>query len=1282
MNPTACQRLHALTSADPEQGRHLPADLAEHVKGCAACQVELRAATRLLGMLEGVAGDLEPQASPAEVAERAMTPLPKRAATPEPSRRFRPWLWIPVTAAAAVAATLLVVFALGERGSRAPGGGSGAPAGAGPASGPLQAASCERFRPGQAAATPCATGRLFEASQGERLRIALGDGTTLWVNHGSRVQLLPKARRALRLEAGQIFLDVVRQRGLPPLRVELPTGEVDVVGTQLQVLARRDLAVVDVVKGRVIARSGGKDEPVEAGREAILRSAQAPLVRAAADLGAATEWADAKLRVSEGTSGFGTLRAKRAGQKDETELALRLTDHKVTVRIQGSVARTEIEEAFHNDSAHTLEGIYKFPLPAEARIAGLDLLVDGKWEHGAVVERARGDKIWAGVIRNATPKKKRPVEQVEYIWVPGPWHDPALLKWKQGSEFELRIFPIPAKGERRVRIAYTETLSPIPGGRRYVLPLAADPAGRPRAERFTLEARVAGMPADLAVRTAPYDLQATSQGAAVSLRMEQTQFAPKGDLVIDVPEGNLDRELRAFAYRDSAGAGEGYALLSLRPDIPVERRGDALRVLFLVDRSYSTQQLRLGRAADLVGRVTRALGQGAQVQVLACATTCEALSPAFRAAGEDSAADLEARLRRLAPLGSTRLQHALGEAGKALRAAGAPASASRVIYLGDGIPTVGETEPGRLAALAKTHLPGARLTTVSLGGQVDEVVLRSLASAGEGAYISHGPASPMGATALRVLQRQLGEPLRGAALTLPEGLNDVAPAALGVLWPGEERLVLARLVGDVTGRITLRGTLGGAAFERHYEVALRPRPEAGNAFLPRLWAERRIDDLQREGGEARREEIVALSRRHHVLSRHTSLLVLESPAMAKAFGVEDTRPAVEWTGEAAAAEDESRDLSPRLGEDGKDRPAPMPAAKKSMAPRAATSSELDGLLDSGGRGGRAVDGAPLSPPRDEREMRPRPWRGRRMVRVAVRKVWYREAAIRGHQGQLLSDRMELQKRVAGLDAKPDSRERTRDLIRWHVRLGDLDAAERLANHWLEKDRLDAGALVELAAIAALRGDPMRSQELLASAVDVDPGSAEAHGRMVELYRAAGQVDLQCDHALARGLLAPPRWEHRVEAVRCTSERERFLALLSPPERRRAERALDAVVKKPPLWERLLIEATWDGGQDADVVVVSPRGRVLTWQGGAARTRSEEVRGLGREVLALSMEELGRYQVFVVPRAPAPGAAPAALQGKVKIQSYGKWRTLPFATAGKPSPVAEVTLAAKWRHERI
>ena len=54
---------------------------------------------------------------------------------------------------------------------------------------------------------------------------------------------------------------------------------------------------------------------------------------------------------------------------------------------------------------------------------------------------------------------------------------------------------------------------------------------------------------------------------------------------------------------------------------------------------------------------------------------------------------------------------------------------------------------------------------------------------------------------------------------------------------------------------------------------------------------------EKEADEAR-SEAVELSGRFNVASRFTSLLVLESPAMFKAFGLNNERKVAEWTGEA------------------------------------------------------------------------------------------------------------------------------------------------------------------------------------------------------------------------------------------------------------------------------------------------------------------------------------------------------------------------------------------------
>lgn len=94
-----------------------------------------------------------------------------------------------------------------------------------------------------------------------------------------------------------------------------------------------------------------------------------------------------------------------------------------------------------------LEGRYVFPLPADATISGLTLFVGDKPVEGELVERKRAAAIFKGIVEDTV----RP-------------RDPALLEWVQGSQFSLKVFPIPAKGSRKVVLRYQQVLT-SDGGR-------------------------------------------------------------------------------------------------------------------------------------------------------------------------------------------------------------------------------------------------------------------------------------------------------------------------------------------------------------------------------------------------------------------------------------------------------------------------------------------------------------------------------------------------------------------------------------------------------------------------------------------------------------------------------------------------------------------------------------------------------------------------------------------------------------------------------------------------
>jgi TonB family protein len=736
-------------------------------------------------------------------------------------------------------------------------------------------------------------------------------GAELLLNQNTEVVVdRTGGRRRLKLSRGELVATVTKRKaGQDPLIFVVPTGKVHVLGTKFNLAASKALTTVDVIRGTVrVQDSGGAQALVHAGQEGVIPRSGGPRVALAPDLGRTVAWSGAAR--TDGPSsdpmpvGLGSLTARRPGRKGKG-LPLQLADHDVKVRIQQGLARTEITETFHNPTRNTLEGTYRFPLPAGARISRLALYVGDRLEEGTIVERGRAAKIWRGVIRQATPKQLRKKKE-EYIWVPGPWKDPALLQWRKGNQFELRIFPIPPRSSRKVILAYTESLPRTARGRRYVYPLPYSRDPRAQAKRFSVAVKLAGHdPAAPLQPSYPMLITRGSGGKTHHLAYEATDFAPTGDLVVDFAtrESSSPLTVATFVSPEDAARGEaGYLQLALRPRLPAYKSDRPKDLLLLVDRSYSTLGEAGRRQLLLVESMVAEMDRRDRVAVLACDARCKLVAP-WRRPSSDAARKLTAALARVRPGGATDLGQAVRAAALELRRAGdRRGRRPRVIYVGDGVPSVGELQTDKLVALVNRHLDPlkARLTTVGVGTDVDGSLLAALARAGSGSYVAFAPGTTAWGQALQVLARQGGVTLDNVKVALPSGVTRAAPRRIDTLHGGDELVLTARSPGRVEGQVVLTGKVNGEPFRAAFPVNAALKRSGGNAFVPRLWAQHTIEDLSAEGGAGHRQTVVALSKRHHLLSRYTSLLVLESAAMRRAFGVaRGPAPVGGWTGNEA-----------------------------------------------------------------------------------------------------------------------------------------------------------------------------------------------------------------------------------------------------------------------------------------------------------------------------------------------------------------------------------------------
>lgn len=123
---------------------------------------------------------------------------------------------------------------------------------------------------------------------------------------------------------------------------------------------------------------------------------------------------------------------------------MRTREMSVVARVDGLHAVVETTLVFHNPNARELEGELVFPLPDGAAVCGYALDIGGVLVDGVIVSKERARVAFETETRRNV--------------------DPGLVEHVQGNLYRTRIYPLPAKGERRIRLTYTTPLATAPNG--------------------------------------------------------------------------------------------------------------------------------------------------------------------------------------------------------------------------------------------------------------------------------------------------------------------------------------------------------------------------------------------------------------------------------------------------------------------------------------------------------------------------------------------------------------------------------------------------------------------------------------------------------------------------------------------------------------------------------------------------------------------------------------------------------------------------------------------------
>ncbi len=506
----------------------------------------------------------------------------------------------------------------------------------------------------------------------------------------------------------------------------------------------------------------------------------------------------------------------------------------VEAQVVGHLAETRMTLTFRNPNDRALAGDLVFPLPPHATVSGYALDVAGRMVDGVVVPKDEARRVFELEVRKGV--------------------DPGLVEATRGNIFKTRVFPIPARGTRTVRLAWVSSLEQRGADQVYHLPLAF----RERLSEATIRIEVLSPDAPRLETSPGLKLAFDTREVAETTLRDRPLIE---DLRVVIPS----RAAQALIQTSASPRFEGETWFSIRDletppgDLPPLA---IRRVALFWDASMSRLDADREREIRLLSTWLKSLGE---VEV-ALTVFRNDVSPVETFAVPSRLTQLETRLGSIVPDGATRLD--------LLSKALSQAKTDAAIVVSDGLATLGPT-------------PGLRLSAptwfLSSSEVANHAALSAWAARNGGAFFDLPRARDEDILA------SIGKPVWSLSVELAEGRVDglLPGGAIPAFGPVE---VTGRLLTP-EAELTLRWGLPGQSprVTRHHRIRRADASRPGEV-LRFAWAEARLAELSADPKQ-NAEALRLLGESHGIVTPGTSLLVLET---LEQYLEHDIEPPASW----------------------------------------------------------------------------------------------------------------------------------------------------------------------------------------------------------------------------------------------------------------------------------------------------------------------------------------------------------------------------------------------------
>jgi Ca-activated chloride channel family protein len=552
--------------------------------------------------------------------------------------------------------------------------------------------------------------------------------------------------------------------------------------------------------------------------------------------------------------------------------AIRIVRTAIQARIVDGVATTTVHQTFHNDGDQDAEGTWFLPLPAGAAADHFTMTVGGKEVIGEVLDAGQARSVYEAIVRRR--------------------RDPGLLEYVGEGLLRARIYPIPSRGSVDVTVRVRQVLQPLGDVYEWRWPLQSAGKGDAAVGPIGLDLRIESRTALGSIVT-PHPLaeirRSGEHAATVTLEGAATEFQ---DLAVLYGLQAQEFGLHLLPYRQSGEDG-WFTLLVSPPRTLVDQAPPRRCVQFVVDTSGSMAGEKIEQAKAAVRAFLHSLRPEDRFQVITFASGVESF---FAAPQPATAANLDAAVSRVAALSAMGGTNISGALQQALEIAVPPADDGgvwlrQVVFVTDGQPTIGLTDPEQILALTRrVDTQATRLFALGVGDDIDVPLIDDLVQQHRGArdFVRNREKIERKVDALC---QKIAQPALTDVEVCCDGLDTYAvqPVRTTDLFCGEMLQVTGRYRNSGPHTVRVRGRQNGVLREFAFPVEF-PAIATRHAFVPTLWARQHVASLlaeiRRHGPQSELvDEVKRLATQYGIVTRYTSqLIVEESQRLAGADG--------------------------------------------------------------------------------------------------------------------------------------------------------------------------------------------------------------------------------------------------------------------------------------------------------------------------------------------------------------------------------------------------------------